>query len=393
MFAFPSFIRRSGFLLMLLLLDTPLAPGHAAETGSDVAADSASRTGNATRTDQATERESAETADAAMPKPAGPLPESAASEPVEHDALDGDALFRRVAAASVEILSNGQLAGSGWFASADGLVVTARHVIRALPGNPRLEVLLSDGSRFPVEEIATAPGHDLALLQLTMDEDPDSRRAFPFLPVAERFPPPTEPVYLFGQMVFRHGLLLAGKVAGIRPAFEYLPGQKSYVRINYVAPALPIGTSGGPWVDRHGRVVGNQVGTVSLGNSPVGMSFVAELSGIRRLLKEKTTIDVATLGMSATELWEHGPNFVGQFPQGTSGLVPGIHDKEGPAAAAGLTDKMVITAVDGRAVAYRRQLLARVREKQPGESLMLTVLEAGNAEPRELKVTLGRLAE
>src|SRR5438132_9591073 len=55
-------------------------------------------------------------------------PDAPALAPDEHP-LDGAALYDHVRAASVEILIAGRQDGSGWFASDDGLVVTAAHVV------------------------------------------------------------------------------------------------------------------------------------------------------------------------------------------------------------------------------------------------------------------------
>src|SRR6266404_1229802 len=55
--------------------------------------------------------------------------ESKAVAPLLAPPLDGAALYDRARAASVEILVAGRQDGSGWFASDDGLVVTAAHVV------------------------------------------------------------------------------------------------------------------------------------------------------------------------------------------------------------------------------------------------------------------------
>jgi serine protease Do len=302
---------------------------------------------------------------------------------------DGAAALRdRVAPACVEILASGRLAGSGWFASADGYVVTARHVVRVTSDPSKLEVLQPDAVRRPARLIATDPGHDLALLKVEPAEEP-----YPFLPVAEAMPPVGGRVYLYGQMFLRHGLLLPGMVARPEPVYEYLAGSHQYIHVTVIAPALVGGVSGGPWVDLQGRVIGNQSSTLSQGHSPVGASFAANLPAIQRLVEEKTTARVPTLGIANEELWEKPEEVLDRFPPGTSALFVAIVNENGPAAKAGIAKGMVIRAVDARPVRYRDELLDHIRARQPGETVALSILEPNNPQPRDVSVELGQLPE
>src|SRR5258707_706852 len=104
-----------------------------------------------------------------------------------HDepALDGTALYDHVRSASVEILIAGRQDGSGWFASDDGLVVTAAHVVWGHVGRKgeghRVEVISPKLGRLDAEIVAVDRGHDLALLQVNLGDAKPS-----FLKVAEK---------------------------------------------------------------------------------------------------------------------------------------------------------------------------------------------------------------
>lgn len=73
-----------------------------------------------------------------------------------------------------------------------------------------------------------------------------------------------------------------------------------------------------------------------------------------------------------------------------SGLI--IHDvaENSPAAAAGLSQGEVITAIDGQPVRRPRDLVEAVAQRQPGSSLTLTITNPSNAPARDVTVTLGR---
>jgi len=179
-----------------------------------------------------------------------------------------------------------------------------------------------------------------------------SATTFPSLPVAEHVPPPASEVFLFGDPVFRHRLLLTGFVSVARPTYDYNPGTACYSRCFYVAGTSPEGTSGGCWVDRRGRVVGVQVGFLNGPKAPAVIAMVAPPDAVRRLLAARTSPAVATLGTRLDELWTQPKGFIARFPKGTQGVLTVVPAKDGPVARAGLTRETLITAIDGVPVVY-----------------------------------------
>jgi S1-C subfamily serine protease len=67
--------------------------------------------------------------------------------------------------------------------------------------------------------------------------------------------------------------------------------------------------------------------------------------------------------------------------------------KDGPAAKAGLTKESLITAIDGKPVAFIDDLMAAVRSKRPGEEVTLQVLDPGDKPPRTVRLPLAALRE
>jgi S1-C subfamily serine protease len=60
-----------------------------------------------------------------------------------------------------------------------------------------------------------------------------------------------------------------------------------------------------------------------------------------------------------------------------------------PAAAAGLSRAELITAIDGEPVNQPRHLLQALAERQPGDTILLTVAEPGSEASRQVTVNLG----
>ncbi len=70
-----------------------------------------------------------------------------------------------------------------------------------------------------------------------------------------------------------------------------------------------------------------------------------------------------------------------------SGLLVGEVESNGPADEAGIERGSVITAVDSEEVKTTGDLLAALREYQPGDQVDLTIVEGGDE--REVAMELG----
>jgi S1-C subfamily serine protease len=294
-------------------------------------------------------------------------------------------LYERARQASVEVLVAGRLEGSGWLADANGLAVTAAHVVRKHPD--RVEVISPVAGRLPAKVIAVDRGHDLALLEL-----PGREKPYPALEVAEKMPPPTSSIFLYGAVQFRHGLLVRGTVARREAAFEYLFNLKQYIRAYYVVAPTPNGTSGGCWLDRHGRVVGSQSGFMLRNGNLNGIAYVIPPDAVRRLVRTRKSADTPTIGAAVEEIWEQQVDWIKQYPPGTEGIVPVRIHENGPAAKAGIEARsLVVTKIDGKPVRYRDELLHLVRSRRVGDEITLEVLRPDAKSAEKIKLRLGRL--
>ncbi len=293
-------------------------------------------------------------------------------------------LYERARRASVEILVAGRLEGSGWLAAADGVVVTAAHVLAG--ADDRIEVIHAGGQRLPAKALAFDWGHDIALLQIEGGAAP-----WPRLDVAEGMPPPGAPVLFYGSALFRHGIMLGGTAAQASTTFNYFADRGMPMRAYHITAPSPPGTSGGPWLDRSGRVVGNQSGFVTHRQSGAGIAIVAPPDAIRHLLRRRESVVRPSMDCGLEELWSQPKGFIQRFPEGTEGVITIPLQKKGAAKAAGLNRESLITAIDGRPVRYRDDVYNLVWQRQPGDLVALDVLPPENAAPRRVWLTLRRL--
>ena len=286
--------------------------------------------------------------------------------------------------ASVEILRDGHLSGSGAFLAGDGLAITAAHVVGA-PGG-RIELLSPVVGRIGAKVIAVDYGHDLALLEASTRDG-----GYPGLRLASAVPAAATSVLLFGAPLYRHQMLVPGIIARQESTFEYLGTEPRYVEVVAVAATVPQGMSGGPWINGQGELIGVQSLNMAVNGSPLGITFMAPVNAVRQLVDSKKTVQTASLGAGLNEVWERDAKFLSRLPQNVEGTVVPRVRPQGPAERAGLQPEDTIVAIDGQAVRYRDQILRAVRQKKPGQTVELTVLPPDGAGSKQVSVVLGCL--
>ena len=294
-----------------------------------------------------------------------------------------ETLFQQCREACVEVLVDGRHAGSAWFATADGVAVSAAHLFER--GRPSLEFLFADNHRADARLVAVDRGHDLALLQA----EPGAAQG-KFLPLARRTPGVGEALYQYGAPVFRSGLLQPGRVASPEPRFEFSAAVVDYAEVVASAAMMQGGTSGGPWLNRRGEVVGVQSSILSLDGKPAGLAFFGAAPAIRHLLDTRQSATTATAGLGVDELWQQSAEFLARLPKGLEGLVVSVVREGGPAAGAGVQPGDVLVTAAGQPLVRIADLPRAVRRHAPGAAVELKLLRPGETAYRQARVVLDR---
>jgi S1-C subfamily serine protease len=290
---------------------------------------------------------------------------------------------RRATQACVEVLVDGRLEASGWFADAEGHVVTAGHAARQT--NSEYEIVWPGHGRYPASFVAIDPGHDIALLRAAVTNPP-----VPFLRVAPEIPPAGTKVHFYGTAQFKHGILFSGEVSRSDPTLNIYPHLRWPMRCYFIAAPSPPGVSGGAWLDAKGRVAGNQSGFINQGESASsGMAIIAPPDAIARLVATRASVRVPSMGCGFEELWTQPAGFIRRLPKGLEGIVTVPLDADGPAGKAGLTKESVITMLGGRRVRYLDDIVALLHEKKPGDTLDVEAWDPEAKAPRAVTLTLG----
>ena len=240
--------------------------------------------------------------------------------------------------------------GSGVIVDPDGYIMTNNHVVA---GALRIRVIIAPatvemvsgntqlGNRQRVYEaklIGTTRYADLALIKI-------EEKGLPFIPLPQLFN------FRLGQTVVAIGApegLDHTVTKGIISAVGRQPEvDRPMVYVQTDAPINP-GNSGGPLVDRNGNLVGINTFIVTSGGGSEGLGFAIPEPIVRFVyheLKEHGIVAQVTIGAHAQSIT---PALAAglKLPQDW-GVILSDTDSGGPAAAAGLQAKDVVTTMDG----------------------------------------------
>jgi len=269
--------------------------------------------------------------------------------------------------------------GSGVVYSDKGLIVTNEHVVR---GSSTVEVALADGERVPGTVQATDVVTDLALVKM-------ERAGLPAATFQSKLPEIGELAIVIGSPLGFQNTVTAGVISGLH---RDIPGSaaQSSALVDLMQTDAPIspGNSGGAVVDGDGDVVGISEAYISPQAGAVDLGFAipsATVIDVVKQLQEDGTADHAFLGIAPAPITPQIaaqldlPNTDGVI---VTGVVPG-----GPAATAGIRPGDVITAMDGKPTESPEALLALVRQRDPGDTVTLSV-HTGEAKDRDVDVVL-----
>ncbi|MCA8961970.1 MAG: trypsin-like peptidase domain-containing protein [Planctomycetes bacterium] len=251
--------------------------------------------------------------------------------------------------------------GSGVIVSADGLVLTAAHVVGEGAAGRRVDVVLSDGRHVEGETLGADHDSDAALVRLR-----DSS-VWPHVELGHS-----------RNLKSGQWCLATGHPGG------YEPGRAPPVRVGRVLRnrggfvtsdcVLVGGDSGGPLFDMSGRVIGihSRITRSTAGNLHVQADRFHD--GWDRML--------------GGEVWPEPPPFLGVYldDRAREARIDEVMGRT-PASEAGLKTGDIVLSYDGRTVGDNRELRAALERSKVGDKVKLRVRRGDDA--IELEVVLG----
>ena len=266
--------------------------------------------------------------------------------------------------------------GSGVIISENGFIVTNNHVVQEADN---IEVILNDNRTYNAKVIGTDPTTDLALIKI--DE-----KGLPFIYYGNSDDVKIgEWVLAVGNPFNLTSTVTAGIVSAKARNIGILPDQFAVESFIQTDAAVNPGNSGGALVNTRGELVGINTAIASQTGTYSGYSFAVPVNLVKKVvddLVEYGTVQRAFLGVSirsidaklASDL--NLPTINGVYIAGTT--------EDGAAAAAGIKEGDIITAINGVAVSTSPMLQEQVARYRPGDKINVSLLRDG----KEKKVNL-----
>ncbi len=269
--------------------------------------------------------------------------------------------------------------GSGFFITADGYILTNRHVV---DGAEEVIVRTSDRREFKARLIGADERSDVALLKIDAKDMPVARIGnSKDLEVGEWVLAIGSP---FG---FDHSV-----TAGIVSAKGRSLPNENYIPFIQTDVAINPGNSGGPLIDMDGEVVGVNAQIYSRTGGFMGLSFAIPIElamNVARQLRTQGHVTRGWLGVMIQDLTRPLADSFGQDrPRGA--LVAKVLP-DSPALKAGLQVGDVILSFNGHAIATSSELPPLVGSAPVDKAADLEVLRAGKR--LHVQVTIGELPE
>jgi len=266
-------------------------------------------------------------------------------------------------------------AGSGFIVSADGMIVTNKHVV--YDSKAQYAVVTSDGKEYSAKVLALDPVQDLAIIKVQKTDGQ-------FVPVVLG----NSDGIQIGQTAIAIGNALGqfsntvsvGVVSGLgRTISASGSGGFSETLENIIQTdtAINSGNSGGPLVNLKGEVIGVNV---AMAQGAQNIGFALPINLVRRdieQIKKNNKIVYPFLGV--------------EYSTSKNGAVIAKVTLDSAADKAGVKSKDVILEINGEKITKDNSMARIIQKYNPGDTITLHILRDGKE--IDLKATLGERTE
>ena len=268
--------------------------------------------------------------------------------------------------------------GSGVIFSADGDIATDAHVVGT---STSVTVAFADGKRETGTVEATDAVTDLAAVKV-------KRTGLPAATFQEPLPTLGDLSIAIGSPLGFTNSVTAGVVSGLGRSIPGSASQtQSLVDLIQTDAAISPGNSGGALVDGKGRVIGLAEAYIPPSEGAVSLGFAIPshtvVDTMNQLLKSGSATH-AYMGVSTATITSELQRQLG-LSEHTGALVQNV-TADGPAARAGIENGDVIVSVDGNAVNSPEDLIAAIRDHQPGDTMKVGYVRDGKPTTVDVKL-------
>lgn len=279
-----------------------------------------------------------------------------------------------------------QSLGSGFVISPDGYIVTNDHVA----GNAtKITVAFPNGTVLDGRLIGSDPVSDIALIKVDPEED------LPYLPFS------SDGKAIVGEWVIALGnpfglfeaaepSVTVGVVSATGRNLESTQDGRVYRDMVQTDASINRGNSGGPLVNAMGEVIGVNSAIFSQSGGSVGIGFAVPAERVLRIveeLREHGKVDRSFY--TGLRVWDVDRRIAQALDLSEArGVLVRDVDPGSPAEKAGFQPYDVIVSVAGEKISTQNDVVARLYDYRPGDSVGFSVIRDGAV--REIQMRLGR---
>ena len=277
-----------------------------------------------------------------------------------------------------------QGAGTGMIVSADGLILTNRHVVSDTTAT--YTVIMNDGKTYPATVVSRDTSNDVAFVRISASNLPvvtlgDSGS----VKVGQKVVAIGNALGQFQNSVTEGVIsgvsrgITAGDSSGLTGSSEQLSN------LFQTDAAINEGNSGGPLVDLEGQVIGMNTAVAGQGAQNIGFSIpINDIKPLLDSVKTKGRIVRAYLGVryvavdqqtaTANNLSVKDGAWVQAADDSNPGVVP-----DSPADKAGVKEGDIITKIGKDSIDSTHSLQSLIGKHKSGDKITLTVVRDGKA--------------
>jgi S1-C subfamily serine protease len=269
--------------------------------------------------------------------------------------------------------------GSGAVIDTDGHILTNHHVVG---GAKEIAVTLSNGKTYDATPIGADPLNDLAVIRI----DAAPEELFPVSFGDSKTLRVGMNVFALGNPFGLERTLTTGIISSLNRSLQ-IHGNWKIKSIIQIDAAINPGSSGGPLLDSHGRLIGINTAIATTSGQSSGVGFAIPVSLITRVVPQ---------------LLKHGrvirpESGIDKVYQTDKGLLIAELRPNGPADKAGLRGPKVVKSrrgpftinredrtaadliigLDDQKIANAEDFLSYIEGKRPGEQVQLTIIRDG----------------
>ena len=326
---------------------------------------------------------------------------------ITEDEKNNIAIYEKVADGVVNVTSTAvqmdfffnafptQGSGSGSIIDTKGHILTNHHVAA---NAQKLEVTLGDGSKWPAKLVGSDPDNDLAVIKI---ETP--REKLKIVPMGDsKNLRVGQKVLAIGNPFGLQRTLTTGIISSLGRTIRSEAGTMIEDVIQTDAAINP-GNSGGPLLNSDGEIIGINSAILSPSGGNVGIGFAIPINTAKRVVPELISKGYVTYPWFGATIQSLIPEMAKHLKLKIErGAMISEVVKGGPADKAGLkggdqkiqVGNMVVVAggdivvkADQKEVKTNDELIHYIREKKPGDTILLKVLRKDDF--IDVKVTLG----